>query len=86
MKLHNSIGLFTRTVKLNSKIYRHRTRFSAHELHCVNSDGHVNGQNGPRPVRIDTMLNFDGDFDGHDDGDVTCKQTFITWGIISGLV
>ena len=27
-------------------------------------------------VTIDTMLNFDGDFDRH--GDVTCKQTFTT--------
>ena len=26
-------------------------------------------------VIFDTMLNFDGDFDGHGDGDVTCKQT-----------
>ena len=27
-------------------------------------------------LTIDTMLNFDGDFDGRGDGDVTCKQTF----------
>ena len=26
-------------------------------------------------VTIGTMLNFDGDFDGHGDGDITCKQT-----------
>ena len=26
-------------------------------------------------ITIDTMLNFDGDDDGHDDGDVKCKQT-----------
>ena len=25
---------------------------------------------------IDTMLNFDGDSDGHGHGDSTCKQTF----------
>ena len=25
-------------------------------------------------ITIDTMINFDGDFDGN--GDVTCKQTF----------
>ena len=24
-------------------------------------------------VTIDTKLNFDGDFDGHGDGDTTCK-------------
>ena len=28
-------------------------------------------------VTIDTMLNFDHDFDGHGDGDVKCKQTFM---------
>ena len=27
-------------------------------------------------VTIGTMLNFDGDGDGHRDGDGTCKQTF----------
>ena len=27
-------------------------------------------------ITIGTMLNFDGDFDGHGDGNVTCKQTF----------
>ena len=27
-------------------------------------------------VTIDTMLNFDGDFDRHSDGDVTYKRTF----------
>ena len=27
-----------------------------------------------RSVSIDTMLNFDGDGDGHRDGDGTCKQ------------
>ena len=83
--VYKRLGFFLKfywTVYTYRQIYRHRIRFSAHELHCVNSDG----QNGSRPVRIDTMLNFDGDFDGHDDGDVTCKQTFITWGIISGLV
>ena len=26
-------------------------------------------------VTIGTMLNFDSDFDGHGDGDITCKQT-----------
>ena len=26
-------------------------------------------------ITIDIMLNFDDDFDGHGDGDVTCKQT-----------
>ena len=26
-------------------------------------------------VTINTMLNIDGDFDGHGDDDVTCKQT-----------
>ena len=26
-------------------------------------------------VTIDTMLNFDGDFGGHNDGDFTCSQT-----------
>ena len=27
-------------------------------------------------VSIDTMINFDGDSDGHGDGDSTCKQAF----------
>ena len=27
-------------------------------------------------ITVDTMLNFDGDFDGHVGGDVTCKQMF----------
>ena len=27
------------------------------------------------PVTIDTMLNFDGDIDGHGGSEVTCKQT-----------
>ena len=26
-------------------------------------------------VTIEIMLNFDGDFDRHGDGDITCKQT-----------
>ena len=26
-------------------------------------------------ITTKTMLSFDGDFDGHGDGDVTCKQT-----------
>ena len=25
-------------------------------------------------ITINTMLNSDGEFDGHEDGDVTCKQ------------
>ena len=29
-------------------------------------------------VTIDTMLNLDGDFNGHGDGDVTCKHTLTT--------
>ena len=28
-------------------------------------------------VTTDTMLNFDDDFDGHGDGDVTCKQSLL---------
>ena len=28
------------------------------------------------PIIIDTMLNFKGMFNGHGNGDVTCKQTF----------
>ena len=56
--------------------------------HCANGDEHFDGQNGPGtnsalvtglvlilsinvPGTIDTMLNFD----GHSDGDITCKQT-----------
>ena len=27
-------------------------------------------------ITINLMLKFDGDFDGHSDGDFTCKQTF----------
>ena len=27
-------------------------------------------------LTIDILLNVDGDFDGHDVSDVTCKQTF----------
>ena len=28
------------------------------------------------PATIDMILNFNGDFDGHREDDVTCKQTF----------
>ena len=41
------------------------------------------GQNGVQcilsvkaPVTIDTILNFNGDFEGHGEDDATCKQTF----------
>ena len=32
------------------------------------------------PITIGTVLNLDADFDGHDDGEITCKQTFIRLG------
>ena len=35
-------------------------------------------------LTIDTMLNFDGDFDGH--GDVTCKQTLNQCYVFRGTV
>ena len=28
------------------------------------------------------MLKFDGDFDEHADGDVTCKETMIFWSVM----
>ena len=35
--------------------------------------------NLPIKLSIDTMLDFDSDFDGHGDGDVSCKQTLRTF-------
>ena len=31
------------------------------------------------PVTIDTMLNFNGEFDGYGNGQVKCKQTWTFW-------
>ena len=40
------------------------------------------GEQPNLPIKVsiisDMMLNFDDDFDGHSDGDVTFKQTFTT--------
>ena len=53
--------------------------------HCVYADSVFDGHSGDsfcpwktHSVRetIGTMINFDGDLDGHGDGDATCKQTF----------
>ena len=41
-----------------------------------------------RTVTIDTMIQFDGDIDGHGDGDGTCKQALrpFTFGICINTV
>ena len=47
-------------------------------------DGHFDGLMSVQPilpikvsVTTETMLNFEGDFDGHGDVDITCKQTLM---------
>ena len=45
------------------------------KLYCGNGYGDSDGLNGFFTVVIETILNFNGDFDGHSDCEVTCKQS-----------
>ena len=67
-------GLFTRNANVPVSV-----KVTIKVLHCVGGDSAFAGQNRSitnDTVNIDTMINYDGDLDGHGDGEVTCKQTF----------